>query len=411
MMSNVEKTPEATLKRMNMLVWRMDLSARVFENLNDFSGNVLSRENFRFFKDSEYMKRLLLPEDLPVVTRAVSKIKERMPVQAIFRVYDDGSLHWFKINGWPTDSHKYFEGTVEDITGQINQIRNIFDNQSQRLFSLDDTSYPVAVFSSRNNLMVKCNDSFKDLLGMKPPLKIKYLLSELISSEVKMPALLERLLLAGRVSEELTLVVSKTQRVKVACVLELFSYNTEDLIRFAVVDVIKGRSEASLEKQGNSSVVGRLCGKLRNSATIEEMLSAIYAEQGLFPDMNAAIFSDIFAKRNKVYAYAHGDVLGAMAQGEQFPYSGTIAEHIEKENLEYLIMDDTHASIKAIDWVLFVPNGVRSYIAKALYVRGAMRTVLIMCSKKKQAFSEKQVKDFTEVATTFHQQLKTIKKN
>lgn len=404
---------EMTLKRMDMLVWRMDLAARVFENLNDFSESVLSQENFRFFKDAEYMKKLLLPEDLPTVNRTVAKIKERMPVQVIFRIHDGGELHWFKLSGWPTESRKFYEGTVEDISAHVGLLQNLFMEQGQRLFAIENTAYPIAIFSNRNQLLVKCNDSFKELLGMTTPNKIKYPLAEIVSSEVKLPLLFESLLLKGRVSEELLLVSEKGQAVRANCNLELFSYNTEDMIRIAVVAVaaepesVAGRCIDSQKEDA----VSRLCDSIKEAPTIQEMLAAIHAEQELFPAMNAAIYSDIYAKKNKAIAYAQGDLLTALKDGQQFPYNGTIAEHIEKENLEYLIMDDTHSSIKAIDWMLFVPNGIRSYIAKALYVRGAMRTVIILCSEKKQAFSEHQIKDLTTIATAFQQRLKFLRKN
>lgn len=400
-----------TLKRMDMLVWRMDLAARVFENLNDFSGSILCQENFRFFKDAEYMKNMLLPEDQSTVNRAVLKIKERLPVQAVFRIHDGKELHWFKLTGWPTDSHKYYEGTVEDISCHVGQMQNLFAGQGQRLFAVEETGYPVAIFSSRNHLLVKCNDSFKNLLGMTLPNKIKYPLADIISSDVRLPLLFEHLLLKGRVAEELSLISEKGQSTRAKCMLELFSYGAEDLIRLAVIELI---DEQGVEKEGKVSpkapAVKALCDKLGESRTIDEMLLAIYAEQELFPDMGVAIFSDIYAKKNKAIAYAQGAFLENLREGQQFPYSGTIAEHIEKENLEYLIMDDTHSSIKAIDWVLFVPNGIRSYIAKALYVRGAMRTVIILCSEKKQAFSENQIRDLTDIASAFHQRLKKIRK-
>jgi len=405
-------TAEKTLSRMPMLVWRMDLAARVFENLNDFSGSILSRENFRFFKDPEYMRDLLLPEDLPTVTRAVSKIKERMPVQAVFRIHDGEKLLWFKLTGWATENHKYYEGTVEDISVQVTKLQDLFAGQGQRLFTIEETAYPVAIFSSRNQLLVKCNDSFKDLLGMTVPNKIKYLLSEVISSEVKFSILLEYLLLHGNVVEELSLISANGQSIKTKCALELFSYGTEDMIRIAVLDVFAEQGAEKGNKDNHlQTAVSKLCDSFAHATSIDEMLSAIYAEQELFPDMAVAIFSDIYAKKNKAIAYAQGALLENLRVGQQFPYSGTIAEHIEKENLEYLIMDDTHSSIKAIDWMLFVPNGIRSYIAKALYVRGAMRTVIILCSEKKQAFGEHQIKELTEIATAFHQRLKKIRKS
>jgi hypothetical protein len=121
------------------------------------------------------------------------------------------------------------------------------------------------------------------------------------------------------------------------------------------------------------------------------------------------MYSDIHARKNSVFVHACGSLFTTLEPGCQYPYSGTIAENIEKEKLEYLIVDDTHASIKAIDWALFVPHGVHSYIAKALYVRGAMRTVLIFCSGRKHAFGDHQVGDLTIIATAFHQRLKQLR--
>jgi hypothetical protein len=69
-----------------------------------------------------------------------------------------------------------------------------------------------------------------------------------------------------------------------------------------------------------------------------------------------------------------------MEPGEMYSYEGTIAQDIERFKLDYLIVDDTLDSIKAIDWALFIPKGIRSYFARPFYGRGALRAVMILCS-------------------------------
>ena len=126
--------------------------------------------------------------------------------------------------------------------------------------------------------------------------------------------------------------------------------------------------------------------------------------------MDAVIYSDIYARRNKVVVCAAGELREPLTTGSQFPYAGTIAENIVKEHLDYLIVDDTQSSIKAIDWMLFVPKGVQSYLAKACYERGAMRTVLILCSLRKSSFAEHQIEPLTLLARAFHRQIKKIRR-
>ena len=106
-------------------------------------------------------------------------------------------------------------------------------------------------------------------------------------------------------------------------------------------------------------------------------------------NFESIIYSDVYARKNRVVVYTAGETLENLKQGEVFPYEGTIAENIERYKLDHLIMEDTFSSIKAIDWALFIPRGIRSYFAKPFYQRKVLRTVLVLCSTKPDAFSEK----------------------
>jgi hypothetical protein len=116
------------------------------------------------------------------------------------------------------------------------------------------------------------------------------------------------------------------------------------------------------------------------------ILQTILDHQGPGCHFDAILYSDIYIKKKKVVVYTAGEAFAAMAQGQDFSYEGTIAENIDRFKLDYLIVDDTFASIKAIDWALFIPNGIRSYFAMPFYERNVMRTVLIFCSRKRNVF-------------------------
>ena len=86
--------------------------------------------------------------------------------------------------------------------------------------------------------------------------------------------------------------------------------------------------------------------------------------------------------------------------------SNSLAENIDRYGLDHLIMEDTFSSIKAIDWALFIPHGIRSYFAKPFYERKTMRSVLIICSTERNRFSESAIHRYALLNAPFLKGLK-----
>ena len=118
------------------------------------------------------------------------------------------------------------------------------------------------------------------------------------------------------------------------------------------------------------------------------------------------MFSDVHVRKNQVYVYYAGNQPMPLEQGHRFAYSGTIAEDISRFQLSHLTVDDTQESIKPIDWALFVPQGIRSYLAKPFFSRGALRTVLIVCSRRPHTFSGVTVGDFEDLLEPINEAVK-----
>lgn len=399
-----------TLGNAPLLFWRMDLLKRSFENLNRSGPPLFEKDNYRFFKDNSYRDRVVLPADHNAVSDAFFAIKQRLPVSVVFRASTGEDTSWFKFSGWPVEDRRYYEGVVEEITGHINQLHDIFLQRGRRLMALEDELYPVAIFRRQDSLLVKHNEAFAQLTGIPTNTRRKFRLDSLVATEIKLPLLKERLVQERRLIETLSLRPSETQRMQATCLLKSFDFEGEELIRFGVAEILQSDVDASGQEkyQVEASAIDDLCAQFEMCDSVTAMLDTIYARRDLLPGLDAVMYSDIYARKNNVYVYARGALFTTLAPGSQYPYSGTIAENIEKEKLEYLIVEDTHASIKAIDWALFVPHGVKSYIAKALYSRGAMRTVLIFCSGSKRAFHDQQVDEIARIARAFHRRLKHV---
>lgn len=403
-------TMPVELDRTKMLFWRLDLVRRSFVTLNRCRVGVLGRENYRFFKDRDYRETLLYPDDRAQLEKAFSDFRERTPVELIFRVYCDETVHWYKLKGWPADSGHHYDGSVEDIGEYVTYLQNIFDRQCQRLLDVEADSYPVALFrADRGWRFRKANAPFAQLI---PAPGDSCLLHELLERDTHCARILEQLVTERRVQAEMVLAAADGQLLKAFCRLESFRCDNQDFVRLAVLSgVERKKSETGgLGVARDDGELRQLCDALGRCGSIGEMLESIYRSRTLLPGMDVVMFSDIYARKNKVIVYSKGELDEPLEQGTKFPYAGTIAENIEKEKLDYLIVDDTQSSIKAIDWMLFVPKGLYSYIAKALYVRGAMRTVLILCSRSKNVFSEDQAAVVEQIARAFHRRLKQLRR-
>lgn len=399
------------LDRLQLLLWRMDLIRQTFHPLGHCPSIILSVENYRFFKDREFRRRMLHEDDLTTMEQAIQRLKERRPVNIVFRVRLQENIHWFKMKGWPTEDPRYCDGGVEDISNQLLTLQTMLDQHNRQLLQHADLPYPVALFTWPGCALHQANPQFLEMFSSAPELKRNFLLADLLQGDLNLSALLETLVSKRQITTDLALATNNFPSNKVNCRLERFSYKGIQYLRLAVLeDHRKSRDIPPTNLYPTRSEVADLCRDLVECRSITAMLDRIYQSKDLFPNTDVVMFSDIYARRNKVMVYAKGEMKEELEPGAQFPYSGTIAENIAREKLEYLIVEDTQSSIKAIDWMLFVPKGLYSYMAKARYERGAMRTVLIFCSQRKNAYSEHQIAALSEITTTFHKQLKRIRR-
>ncbi len=144
----------------------------------------------------------------------------------------------------------------------------------------------------------------------------------------------------------------------------------------------------------------RQLGGVSGDGRIETVLASLFRNQ-VGPGFEGILFSDIFQAKNKVVVYSHGRPFAEMEQAKVFPFEGTIAETILTFELDHLVVNDTLESIKAIDWALFIPAGIRSYFAKPFFEGRTLRSVLILCSTSTHSYPEQRIGEFEPLYEPF----------
>lgn len=161
------------------------------------------------------------------------------------------------------------------------------------------------------------------------------------------------------------------------------------------------------QQTGGSSAILQA---VQESPTLRDALGTLINTAD-FPAMDGLMFSDILSHEGRVQVYGVGKPYEEMPWGATHEYEGTIAQDIERFNLRSLIMDDTRDSIKSIDWVLFIPHGVRSYFAKPFFDDNKLRAVMIMTSSAPRAFPPDSEDYFSHLYQPFALAIDNWRKN
>ena len=153
----------------------------------------------------------------------------------------------------------------------------------------------------------------------------------------------------------------------------------------------RSHGPGDLEKK---KYVDKLIRRLEHEIDMPNILQILLDNQYGHMNFDSIIYSDVYAKKNKVVVYSASKVSSSIKQGASFSYEGTIAQNISWHQLSHLIVEDTFSSIKAIDWALFIPQGIESYFAKPFFDRKVVRTVLVLCSTQKNMFFDEYIPDY-----------------
>jgi PAS domain-containing protein len=306
-------------------------------------------------------------------------------------------------------------GYLMDVSSRANEIRCITEREADLLLMLELSESPVALFDLHTGKVLAQNEAACQL----------FLYSAAEFRTLSLPDLYHPGMahlfqgLCAKMSqvklwEGRAQFMRKTHAAFAADArVRFLDYHGQQLLRVSWTQV-QAAVQASTPPRANESgaeLLGkRLAAQLEGLTDIERILAAFLEAQLPSISFDAIMFSDIHMRKNRVFVYSAGKPFATMPQGTMFSFEGTIAQDIERFKLDTLFVDDTLDSIKAIDWALFIPKGVRSYFAKPFYERGVLRSVLILCSLKPGQFPSEGLPEYAALFAPFKQAIQSWRK-
>jgi len=391
------------------LLWRIDIIKNKIEYLNSYKIKGLGSKSGLILQNIDFSKRIILKEDLHLLERFMRAVRNGETAATIFRIKNkDDHIIWIKVTGTVNRKNpRFYLGYMLDVSDTVGIVQDTLEKDADIEAMVELVSNPVILVDPYDKKILAHNIAARDLFGYQAGEFSKLKFSDLYHHSIKnhINRIYEEIIFDKKWEGKLSFlrknnspfigeVVIRSLFFRGIRVFRVFidsvSVDDKDIRMF----VLTPGDEVTSSDPANKNYIKKLMEKLRDESDMSSILQIMLDNKHGNMNFDSIIYSDIYAKKNKVVVYTAGKALSPMKQGEVFPYEGTIAENIDRYKLDYLIVEDTFSSIKAIDWALFIPHGLRSYFAKPFFDRKVMRTVLILCSEQHNMFSDQYVADY-----------------
>jgi PAS domain-containing protein len=391
------------------LLWRIDIIKNKIEYLNSYKLKGLGSKSGLILQNIDFSKRIILKEDLHLIEGFMKAVKNGETAATIFRIKNkDDQITWIKVTGTVDRKNpRFYMGYMLDVSDTVGIVQDTLENDSDIEAMVEMVDNPVILVDPHDKKILSHNVAARDLFGYDAAEFSKLKFSDLYHHCIKahINRIYEEVIFEKKWEGKLTFQSKNNTAFLGNVVMRSLFLRGFRVFRVSIDSVsvddeavrmfaLRSENEINSSDPANKNYINELMGKLRDECDMPSILQIMLENQHGHMNFDSIIYSDIYARKNKVVVYSAGKALSAMKQGEVFSYEGTIAENIDRYKLEYLIVEDTFSSIKAIDWALFIPHGLRSYFAKPFFDRKVIRTVLILCSVQRNMFSDQHVADY-----------------
>ena len=411
------------IKGMPALLFRIDIVKNKIEYLNDYKIEGLGENTFLILKNQKLSKEFILKEDLSRYESFIQAIHASKETLTIIRIKNEhGQLRWIKLFGGPNPYNLgFYLGILLDITPAIPIIEEINEKENEQQALLEMFDNPALLVNIENKKVVSFNRAAIELFGYSSDELQKLEFNDLYhhSFNFEMIKIFEDVIFEKKWEGKIFFQKKGNSKFLGRSILRLIKIKDKRFLRISIyaVDLTnklapnnKFNIDQTYLSKSNQLFIDSLMNKIEHLSDLGSILKVLLNNTSEEEKYDAIIYSDIFTKKDKIAVYAEGSSFNNLKFGETFFYEGTIAENIEQYKLDHLIVDDTMSSIKAIDWALFIPNGIRSYFAKPFYERNTLRSILILCSKKPNVFSDNKLETYSLLYEPFLKGLKNYRK-
>ncbi len=389
------------------LVWRADLVKNEITFLSDHAIPGLEDSIPRLLQDATGAEAILAAQDRPVFARFHERMRQRQPVSEVFRAHGrDGLMRWLYILGTPDPEMSFcYLGLLADCTGLANGIlqRGSETGIAEHVELFDN---PVFMVESADRRVFIANAAAREAFGIDAkgePVTLSDLFAA--NTDAYLRDIYERLLFSRAWNGILS--IRGAAGRPVVCMSRVRAYDRDgrSLLWFSM-------SPRQPAKDADLSPIPspppKVSAGLARATDIRGLLRVLLDNQPSGRRADAAMLSQIFIADGRVAVTGIGEPFESVHDNDTHPYPGSIAENMVLFDLPHIIVEDTTKSIKPIDWALFIPKGIRSYLALPFFVEGVLREVLIFCSTRPRAFGEADLGPYTGLAESLWAELPRV---
>ncbi len=408
---------------MPALLFRIEIIKNKIEYLNNYKISGFEEYTFLLLKNKKVSKELIYEKDFAKYTSFIENIHKSKEDTVIIRLRkNENDVRWIKIIGGPNPYNPgFYLGVLMDVTQSIHLVEELIEEENELQVMLEMADNPVILVNMMDKKVVSHNSAAVELFGYGFEEFQKLYFSDLyhnsLTSEIN--RIFEDVIFESKWEGKLFYKRKNNGRFLGKTVLRLVKIKDKRFLRISIynVDMAADIKNFGIGNLSNNPLTdskiefeNKLVEKVIGIEEMQDLLQTFLDNSYDNNNFDGIIYSDIHLKKEKISVYAVGEMFKNLGMGKLFTYEGTIAENIEQYKLDYLIIDDTMTSIKAIDWALFIPYGVRSYYAKPFYERNTLRSVLILCSSKTNFFKEDKIDVYNLYNKAFVKGLKNWRK-
>jgi len=371
------------------MFWRINLVKNRIDFLNDFSLPVLGLSARQLLQNKEYSRQVIVADDHLFLENFLEDARNRRNSLVIVRAHRDSEQLWLKIVGAPdADNFNFYHGYIMDVSAAVGMIQSRTSHQNLYKERIEMFDYPVLLIQAQNHNVYGINQAARDLLNVHDE-KVNFYQLLYQPDLAHFHSIYEHLLFQQSWQGKINFSIDGT-KVKYQAKIRTLYGDGHNLLWISLQKPAQHYVNGTANLQ-SSEVNPKMMEELIKWARQGDMSSVLDKLLEMQPEPRAAdglIYSQVLKEQGLVRVWGRGSSWEKLEPGAKYPYSGTIAENIESYKLPFLIVEETLESIKPIDWALFIPHQVHSYIAIPLYHQEVMHTVLIFTAAQARGFAE-----------------------
>lgn len=398
------------LEAIPALFWRLDIVKNEIVFLNDHAVLGLAESIPLVLKNLRHAREVVLEQDLDRFFQCLNRIRRQQTASALVRIKnDEGFFRWIAILGMPDPEQlSRSVGLLADCTDLMDTaLTSGWGSNLAEKIALIQVPVVLARYTDRR--IVLANPAAREAFGCDPDREPGTTLNQFFApgSAVQLSMVFENLIFTGRWSGPLTVIDGQGGLVPCGVRVRAYAREGENLLWFALTP-LETPGEEGVDTQDPGQPSPETVAAFAAAKDIWSLLGALLDSQPEPGLAEGVMLSRIFIDANRVEVTGVGSAFRQTPDGDTYPYEGSIAENIVRFDLDHIIVEDTSRSIKPIDWVLFIPRGIRSYFAMPFFKGGILKNVLIFCATETKRFSGRDVRAYHGLFPLFEAALDRI---